>query len=116
MKTILNIFLVSLLALAVLEGCKKEPIQIPTCIQSKIDSIKNTAKRTPPAEVHVWTYEGRKVYLFNASCCKEFVKVFDENCKYICSPSGGPTNIGDSLCTDFYNSAKYFGLVFRDDR
>lgn len=116
MKTILNIFAIALLTTAVVAGCKKEPVPIPSCIQSKIDSIKNTAKKEPPAAVHLWTYEGRKVYLFSAPCCNEFVKVFDENCKYICSPSGGPTNIGDSLCTDFYNSAKYLGLIFRDDR
>jgi hypothetical protein len=96
--------------------CKKDAAPIPGCIQQKIDSIKGAVERTPPAEVHEWTYGGRKVYLFNASSRTDYVKVFDENCKYVCSPSGGPINIGDSLCVDFYLTAKYSGLVFRDNR
>ena len=105
-----------MLSVIILMNCKKDPFPIAPCIQQKIDSIKNSPKRTPPAEVHVWNYEGRKVYLFNSPCCDEFVKVFDENCQYVCSPSGGPLKFGDSLCADFYQQAKYIGSVFRDDR
>jgi hypothetical protein len=116
MKTITAISIICLLIAASLVYCKKDPLPIPPCIQQKIDSIKGLPKRTPPAEVHVWRYGGRKVYLFNAPCCNEFVKVLDENCQYICSPSGGPPKYGDSLCTDFYQEAKYIGSIFRDDR
>ncbi|MBC7826393.1 MAG: hypothetical protein H7122_01505 [Chitinophagaceae bacterium] len=116
MKTIKTLSIVCLLSAAGMVYCKKDPVPIPSCIQQKIDSIKNSAKRTPPGEVHVWTYGGRKVYLFNAPCCDEFVKVLDENCQYVCSPSGGPLKFGDSLCTDFYQEAKYLGAIFRDDQ
>lgn len=116
MKTVITLLVLTVFSTAFLLNCKKDSEPIPTCIQQKIDSIKNTSKQTPPAEVHGWNYNGRKVYLFNATCCNEYVKVFDETCKYVCSPSGGPIGIGDSLCTDFYQSAKYIGLVFRDNR
>ena len=116
MKSVIPISIMGLFSVALLVYCKKDTVPIPACIQQKIDSIKGTPERTPPAEVHVWTYGGRRVYLFNAPCCDEYVKVFDENCEYVCSPSGGPTKIGDSLCTDFYQTAKYLGLVFKDHR
>ena len=116
MKTLVALSIVCLLSFVGLVYCKKDSIPIPSCIQQKIDSIKSSPKRTPPAEIHLWTYQGRKVYLFSAPCCNEFVKVMDENCQYVCSPSGGPLKYGDSLCADFYQDAKYLGMVFRDDK
>lgn len=116
MKTSVIFLIVSLLLAVTLLYCKKDSPVIPECIQQRIDSIKVSAKRSPPAEVHLWNYQGRKVYLFNAPCCNEFVKVMDENCQYVCSPSGGPLQYGDSLCTDFFQEAKYVGSIFRDDR
>jgi hypothetical protein len=115
MKSLITLSIVCVLCVAGLAYCAKDPFPIAPCIQQKIDSIKNSPKRTPPAEVHVWNYRGRTVYLFNA-CCDEFVKVFDENCQYVCSPSGGPSKFGDSLCVDFYQEARYVGSVFRDNR
>jgi len=116
MKTVITLSIVALLSIACLVYCKKDPLPIPACIQVKIDSIKNSPKRTPPAEVFLWTYNGRNVYLFNSPCCDEFIKVFDENCQYVCSPSGGPLKIGDSLCSDFYDEAKFIGSIFRDNQ
>jgi hypothetical protein len=116
MKTGIPLSIASLFVIACFINCKRDPVLIPSCIQQKIDSIKNNPKTTPPSEVHLWNYAGRKVYLFNATCCDEFVKVLDESCNYVCAPSGGPLRIGDSLCTDFYQAAKYVGSVWRDDR
>ena len=116
MKAITTLSIICFSVAASLMYCTKDPFPLPACIQQKIDSIKGSPKRTPPAEVHVWNYRGGKVYLFNAPCCNEFVKVMDENCQYICSPSGGPLKYGDSLCTAFYQEAKYVGIVFRDGR
>lgn len=113
MKTLVT--LAALFLVILLQYCKKDTITIPACIQQKIDSVKALPKRTPPAEVHLFSFEGRDVYLFNA-CCGNFVKVIDANCKYICSPSGGPSNFGDSLCTMFFEDAKYIRSVWRDDR
>jgi hypothetical protein len=116
MKTAIILPVIGFLIAGTFMRCEKDPPFTPPCIQQKIDSIKADAKRNPPAEVHLWSYEGRNVYLFNAPCCAEYVKVIEENCEYVCSPSGGPLQYGDSLCTDFYQTAKYVGLIFRDDR
>ena len=116
MKTIHSLSILCLVITMSFIHCKKDPFPISACIQQKVDSIKISAKRTPPAEVHVWSYGGRNVYLLNAPCCNEFVKVVDENCQYICSPSGGPVQYGDSLCPNFYQDARYVGIVYRDDR
>lgn len=116
MKSIATIATICLLIGIILTSCTKDRDPLPPCIQEKIDSIKVSPKTTPPAQVHAWNYGGTVVYLFTAPCCEEFVKVFDENCQYICSPSGGPLQYGDSLCTDFYQDAKYIGLIFRDDQ
>ncbi|MGB8190585.1 MAG: hypothetical protein WCF67_01640 [Chitinophagaceae bacterium] len=96
--------------------CEKEKVSIPTCIQQKIDSIKQQPKANPPVEVHAWTYNGRKVYLFSAPCCDQYVTILDENCQYVCAPSGGITGTGDGKCTDFYQSAQHVGLIWKDDR
>jgi hypothetical protein len=99
----------------ILTQCTKEEIPIPACIQQKIDSIKKLPKAEPPIQVNAWDYNGRRVYLFSA-CCDDFVRVYDENCQYVCSPSGGPEGFGDSTCTDFYQAAQHRALIWRDDR
>ena len=113
MKTTTALSFACLLIAGTFVYCEKDPPFIPPCIQQKIDSITASPMRTPPAEVHLWNYAGRQVYLFNAPCCNEYVQVIDENCEYVCAPSGGPLQYGDSLCADFYQEAKYVGLIFR---
>ena len=110
------ILLIAVIAAVLLAQCKKEEIPIPACIQQKIDSIKNSPKTEPPQQVNVWDYQGRRVYLFSAVCCDELVKVFDENCNYVCAPSGGLTGYGDSTCTDFYQVAQHRAILWKDDR
>jgi hypothetical protein len=95
---------------------KGDEVQIPACIQQKIDSIKQTPKSTPPVQVHQWDYHGIRVYLFSARDTNSFVRVYDENCHYVCAPSGGPAGYGDSLCADFYQAAQHRSLIWKDDR
>lgn len=109
------ILLMGLLAF-IFTQCKKEEVKIPPCIQTKIDSIKGQPKANPPIEVHAWTYSGRKVYLISAPCCDKYVTVVDENCQYVCAPSGGITGLGDGNCSDFYQAAQHVGMVWKDDR
>ena len=116
MKSAFGVGLIVALAILFLLQCKKASIPIPACILVTIDSIKKAPQRIPPAEVHLWIYNNRNVYLFNAPCCDQFVKLLDENCNYVCSPSGGPAKTGDSLCTDFYQQARYIQSVWKDDR
>ena len=96
--------------------CEKEDIPIPACVQQKIDSIKQTPKSDPPAQVHSWVYRGIKVYLFSATEPDQKVVVVDENCRYICAPSGGAAGYGDSTCADFYQEAQHLSLIWQDNR
>ena len=110
------LLLTGILAIVILTQCTKEEIPVPACIQQKIDSIKKEPPSTPPLEVNSWLFNGRKVYLFSARCCDELVKLYDENCNYICAPSGGLTGTGDTLCKDFYQQAQHMSLIWKDDR
>jgi hypothetical protein len=89
---------------------------IPKCIQAKIDSIKSVPKWNPPAEVNEYSYQGKRVFLFSSDCCDFFNPLFDSNCNYICSPSGGITGKGDMQCTEFSKDAKFVKLVWKDNR
>jgi hypothetical protein len=84
--------------------CKKEKL-LPECIQQKIEAIKAQPKWNPPAQVDEYVYQGKRVYLFSADCCDQYTQAFDENCNYICAPSGGITGKGDGRCADFINAA-----------
>ena len=89
---------------------------IPACIQVKIDSIKKLPRFNPPAEVNEYMYKDKRVFLFSSDCCDNFNLLFDENCKYVCAPTGGITGKGDLSCTDFIEKAKLVKLVWKDDR
>ena len=90
--------------------------QLPSCIQQKIDQIRKEKTATPPAEVHAYSFRGQTVYLFGGGCCDQYAVLLDENCKYICAPSGGITGKGDRLCPGFADSTQHKGLVWKDDR
>ncbi len=97
--------------------CNKEnKNQVPSCIQNRIDAIKREAKWNPPAEVNEYLFNGKKVYLFTADCCDQFITLVDASCNTICAPSGGITGKGDGKCTDFYETAKHLRLVWKDQR
>jgi hypothetical protein len=112
----LPVIAISLCAILFAFCNKGDEIQIPACIQQKIDSIRQKPKSTPPVQVLQWDYHGIKVYLFSASDTNDFVRVYDEKCNYVCSPSGGPKGYGDSTCTDFYQLAQHKALIWKDDR
>jgi hypothetical protein len=110
--------LITLLALTgTNQKCNKEgSVAIPSCIQQKIESIKAQPKWNPPAEVHEYKYAGKRVFLFSANCCDQYSELYDENCNYICAPSGGITGKGDRKCDDFLQNAKEVKLIWKDDR
>ena len=89
---------------------------IPTCLQQKIDSIKKLPVWNPPASIEQYDYNGKTVYLMSADCCDFFATALDENCNYVCAPSGGFTGKGDGLCKDFNEKAKLVKLVWKDER
>ncbi len=89
---------------------------IPTCLQQQIDSIKKLPMWNPPATVEQYEYNGKTVFLMSANCCDFFATAIDENCNYVCAPSGGFTGRGDGKCTDFNDKAKLIKLVWKDER
>jgi len=89
---------------------------IPVCIQRKIDSIKQHPVWNPPAEIDEYLYAGRKVCVISARCCDLFSIAVDENCNYLCAPSGGFTGKGDRKCVDFSEKAKFIRLIWKDER
>ena len=97
--------------------CSKNRISnIPACIQQKINTIKAQPKWNPPATVTEYLYNGKKVYLFTSDCCDQYIELYDENCNYLCAPSGGITGKGDGKCVDFYTAAKHIQLIWKDPR
>lgn len=89
---------------------------LPACIRQKIDSIRREPVWNPPAEVHSYRYNGQTVYFFSSNCCDNFNMVVDEQCRYLCAPSGGLTGKGDRRCPDFNEKAQHLKLVWKDGR
>lgn len=130
MKTILLLLSFTILASETCDKKKKDKEQdksnattssaeqgsIPGCIQVKIDSIKALPRFNPPAEVSEYVYKDKRVFLFSSDCCDNFNLLFDENCKYVCAPTGGITGKGDMSCTDFTEKAKLVKQVWKDER
>lgn len=115
MKSIL--FTLTIFLAIAAQKCKKESVlSIPDCIQQKINQIKKEPRWNPPAEVRVYEYRGKTVYYFSSNCCDQHNIVVDENCNYICAPSGGISGKGDGTCTDFLANAKELGLAWKDSR
>lgn len=114
MKSILLLLLSSYSIL--LHQCKKNKNETPSCIAQKIELIKAQPKWNPAAEVNEYLYQGKKVYLFTSNCCDQYIELYDEQCNYLCAPSGGLTGKGDGKCADFYISAKHIQLIWKDPR
>ena len=89
---------------------------IPACIQQKIDSIKKLPVWNPPAQIELYDYNNQKIYVVSADCCDFFSSAFNENCEFVCAPSGGFTGRGDGKCSDFNEKAKLVSIVWKDDR
>ncbi|MDQ3279363.1 MAG: hypothetical protein M3Q06_13625 [Bacteroidota bacterium] len=111
--TFAGIFLLTVLA----QTCsKKSDSNIPSCIQARIDAIRQQPKWNPPASVTEYRYQGRTVYLFSSNCCDQYNEVVDAACNYICAPSGGMTGKGDRKCADFNEKAEKIKVVWQDER
>lgn len=115
MKSIL--FTLTIFLAIAAKKCRREKTDsIPSCIQQKIDQIKKEPKWNPPAEVCEYSYKGKRVFYFSSNCCDQYNQVVDDNCNYICAPSGGLTGKGDRKCEDFNSSATKLRLVWKDER
>ena len=111
MKKILIIFL-----LPFIFSCEKDCVSdLPSCVENWIDSVKNDEALNAPVEVNEYRYQGKKVYLLTADCCDQYNKLYDADCNYICSPTGGIAGQGDGKCTDFLQKAEHIRLVWKKE-
>src|SRR5688572_9818910 len=110
-------FILIALALAVINSnnCKGKK-RVPDSVQKRIEQIKLQPRWNPPAEVNEYTYQGKRVFLFTSDCCDRYIELYDDQCQYLCAPSGGFTGKGDNKCERFYQEATHVRLVWKDDR
>jgi hypothetical protein len=112
-----SIFTAVVLLLAAFKPCLTTKAEaVPACIQQRIEEIKKEPKWNPPAEVHEYIYNGKKVYYFSSNCCDQYNTVYDSVCNYICAPSGGYSGEGDKKCPDFKANAQHVRLIWKDER
>ena len=114
MKSVL--FTLTILLAVAARKCNSPKEALPSCIQEKIAAIKQQPRWNPPAEVYEYEYEGKRVFYFSSDCCDQLNTVVDENCNYICAPSGGITGKGDRKCDNFTETARKVRLVWKDER
>jgi hypothetical protein len=96
--------------------CIREADPIPSCIQSKIEEIKNEPVRSPSAKIYRYTYNKKKVYFIPQYCCDAFSELYDESCNIICNPDGGIMGHGDGKCADFFQGRTDEELIWTDER
>jgi hypothetical protein len=89
---------------------------IPACINEKIEILKKEPKQNPAAEVNEYSYNDKRVFLFNSPCCDQFNYLYDMECNVVCAPAGGYTGKGDQKCNDFSEKATFVKLVWKDER
>lgn len=113
MKIIFGLFIISLAC----SSCKKdeEEIETKTCIEIKIDELKNEQVQNPPAKIWEWKADSKTYYYVTSGCCDQFNFLYDHNCNKVCAPDGGFSGNGDGNCPEF-NSEIEKTLVWEDNR
>ncbi len=101
----------------VLWSCAKEDTQntTPTCIEDKINQIKQERVRNPPASVWRWKTNTTTYYYITSDCCDQFNYLYDTMCNRICAPDGGITGKGDGKCPSFSTQTEKT-LIWKDSR
>ena len=109
--------LIYFLAIFMLVSCKSSDhkTEVPTCITSKIESLKKEAVQNPPAEVWRWVSNDQIYYYLLSPCCDQYNLLFSETCDTICAPDGGFTGKGDQKCPEF-STDMIKTLVWKDER
>lgn len=100
-------------------SCKKEKennIAIPACVQAVIDSSLARPAGSLFIQVDAYKYQGKTVYLYYSGCCDRNNLLYDSNCNYLFSPSGGITGMGDLSHPNFYNEAVKLSTLWKDPR
>ncbi|MEY4659951.1 MAG: hypothetical protein RJB36_1717 [Bacteroidota bacterium] len=117
-KTTMNYFILLITSiLLLLSSCEKPVLSmdVPKCIEQKIQSIQNDPVQNPPTEVWLWEYNGVSYYYFTAACCDQFSSLYDADCQFVCAPDGGFTGGGDGNCIPGIQNATKT-LIWKDPR
>ena len=101
----------------ILTGCLDSDIEvdIPYCVELKIESIKKEDVRNPPAQVWKWKVDGKEYYYITSDCCDQYNYLYDEQCNIVCAPDGGITGNGSGYCPDFKGEIEKI-LIWKDSR
>lgn len=112
-KTLLFIFI----GILVLTSCENTTAtnDIPTCIETKIQDLKNESVQNPPAKVWKWEVDGQTYFYITSDCCDQYNYLYTSNCEIVCAPDGGLTGEGDGKCPSFTNEIVKT-LVWEDTR
>lgn len=108
MLKLLSCFLI----LSVVWSC--ESINIAPSAPDCLKKIIRTSK-PEPNEISRYVYNGKTVYLVIPDCCDQYISLYDDNCNFLCAPSGGLTGKGDGKCPDFYDKATKGELIWKKD-
>jgi hypothetical protein len=111
-KLYLIVFIILSLTCCEEENCE---IDIPACIEKKIEEIKMEEVRNPPAQVWRWEVDEQTYYYITSDCCDQYNYLYDENCNVVCAPDGGISGMGDENCPDFVEQIEKT-LVWEDSR
>lgn len=120
MKTILLTGMVILLGFALLiTNCSNLDVdidvEVPVCIENKIEEIINNEVSNPPTQIWKWEVDEQTYYYITSNCCDQYNYLYTENCEIVCAPDGGITGNGDGLCPAFTNEI-IKTLVWEDER
>lgn len=86
-----------------------------SCIDTKINEIKQTEVTNPPTEVWKWDVDRNTYYYFTSDCCDQFNFLYNEKCEIVCAPDGGITGNGDGSCPEFIGEIEKT-LFWKDPR
>ena len=98
----------------VAEDKKELSDSIPACLQHLIDIGNKETPPNGPKQIDEYLYKEKKAYLLMAQCCDQFDMLYDENCKEICSPTGGFSGRGDGRCPEFIREAKLVKTIWKE--
>jgi hypothetical protein len=90
-------------------------LNVPNCVQTKIELIQSLPVENPSKEVWKWQVDGNTYYYFSAACCDQYSELYDTNCNLVCHPDGGLTGAGDGNCPNFSGSI-IKTLIWKDPR
>jgi hypothetical protein len=86
--------------------------EVPECLQEMIHPIPDGPVWYQYTRIDNYMYQGKMVYLATSRCCDRFNPLYDEECNYICAPSGGFRGSGDGKCKDFNETATPLGILW----